>query len=156
MTDKNYTLEPGLEVKAGEEVIITSAGRYFLAAVGNRGAVYEKREDGQPGVLICEIPPAPTDEERKEMLDELSGWYGCYTHDRDGYSTNLVDDPNGDRARLYQKIRALILAAPKKVSHAQLPADLAMIQMADSVKDKCAVLARLYETRGIEVEGERP
>jgi hypothetical protein len=38
--------------------IIIPVDKYFFVRAGEKTALYEKRDDGQPGNLICEIPPA--------------------------------------------------------------------------------------------------
>jgi hypothetical protein len=38
--------------------IIIPVDKYFFVRDGEKTALYEKRDDGQPGNLICEIPPA--------------------------------------------------------------------------------------------------
>lgn len=40
------------------KTIITPVDRYYFVRQGEKAALYDKRDDGQPGHLACEIPPA--------------------------------------------------------------------------------------------------
>jgi hypothetical protein len=52
--------------------IIIPVDKYFFVRDGEKTALYEKRDDGQPGNLICEIPPAPLPAEVEEAMDRFT------------------------------------------------------------------------------------
>jgi hypothetical protein len=74
--------------------IIIPVDKYFFVRDGERAALYEKLDDGQPGNLICEIPPAPPPEVEEAMenirdgIEYAGGQLGW--HDYEGLTTSFA------------------------------------------------------------------